>query len=127
MSAVLILNIKEGENAENPCFFKALVYIKHGATAQCAELSIRECVCSAEQNQLLCLSLRLSQKPSAQGKSGAQFGSAFNMYVFGSVPNTLCFLAVTLVRVAVGAPAIGSLCASRSAKETAPPSRALYH
>lgn len=47
--------------------------------------------------------------------------------VFGSLPNQKCFLAVTLVRAAVGAPAIGSLRSSRSTKETPPPSRTLYH
>lgn len=95
-------------------------------------ISIRERVCSAEQNQLLCLSLRLSQKPSVKGKSAAQFGSAFNTpkrltCVLGSLPNKRCFLAVALVRVAVGAPAIGSLRTPRSTKETPPPSRTLYH
>lgn len=79
-----------------------------------------------EQNQLSYLSTRLLQSHVFKGRM--QLCSAvYLLCVFGSLGNKMHFLSVTLVRVAVSTPAFSSLCTSRSAKETPPPSRTLYH
>lgn len=79
-SALCVLNIKEGENAENLCFLKAVVYVmllEHGTT-HCAACRVPEGahVCSRAE-QLLYFSIRLLRKPRVRGKEAALFRSVF--------------------------------------------------
>lgn len=83
-------------------------------------------MCAAEQNSFCILASGSYGSHVCEGRR--QLCSAVYLpCAFASLGNKMCFLSVTLVRVAVGTSAISSLCTSRSTKETSPPSRTLYH